>query len=325
MDRDAAPLPFGWIGDERRLVRLDAPDGSSVAWIAPSMGANVVGYAVRGRSGWRHVLFSQGAEQLAQLPSRFGVPILFPFPGHMRRGEYTWQGTTHRVPLANPNAASFTHGFAHQHPWRLEKTGAATARGDFSTDSDLSPAEREGYPFDVALVLDVSLETGALVVTLTAENQSPIEAPVAFGLHPYFGPEILGEDRTRVKVTLPGRAERLLTQNPPVPTGERRGPYGSVQVVPLGQTMLASRTDFDDDNRTAVLEAADGARIILDMDAGYGDVLLFAPDMHNALSLEPHTHAPGAASMPADSPDALQPLELGATLRAAATIRVEGI
>ena len=105
MTQNDAPLPTGWSGDERMLIRLDAPDGSSVAWIAPSMGANVIGFAVRGRNGWRQVLFSQGAEQLAALPSRFGVPILFPFPGHMRRGQYTWRGQTHLVPLANPNAA----------------------------------------------------------------------------------------------------------------------------------------------------------------------------------------------------------------------------
>jgi aldose 1-epimerase len=324
MTQDAPPLPFGWIGDERQLVRLDAPDGSSVAWIAPALGANVVGFAVRGRNGWRHALFSQGAAQLAEMPSRFGVPILFPFPGHMRRGQYTWRGKTHFMPLANPNAPSFTHGFAQHRPWRVEKTGAATARGDLSTGSDLDPAQREGYPFDVSLVVDVRVEPRALVIGLTAENQSPDEAPVAFGLHPYFGPEILGTDRTLVKVTLPGRSERVLSSNPPVPTGERRPPTEPIQIVPFGQTMLVSRTDFGAD-RTAVLEAPDGARVLLEMDAGYRDILFYAPEMHNSVSLEPHTHAPGAASLPEGSPDGLQPLELGATLRATATIRVEGV
>ena len=324
MNQDSPPLPFGWIGDERLLVRLDAPDGSSVAWIAPGLGANVVGFAVRGRDGWRHALFSQGAAQLAEMPSRFGVPILFPFPGHMRRGQYTWRGRTYSMPMANPNAASFTHGFAQHRPWRVEKTGAATARGDFFTGSDLDPAQREGYPFDVALVLDVRVEPRALVIGLTAENQGPDEAPVAFGLHPYFGPEILGEDRTRVKVTLPGASERVLSANPPVPTGERRPPTEPISIVPFGQTMLVSRTDFDAD-RTAVLEAPDGARVLLEMDAGYRDILFYAPEMHNSVSLEPHTPAPGAASLPEGSPDGLQPLALGATLRATATIRVEGV
>ncbi|MDP8923526.1 MAG: hypothetical protein M3O34_11695, partial [Chloroflexota bacterium] len=259
-----------------------------------------------------------------QMPSRFGVPILFPFPGHMRRGRYTWQGQSHLVPMANPDAPSFTHGFAHQRPWRVKKTGADTARGDFFTGSDLDPAQREGYPFDVSLVLDVRIEPRALVIALTAENQSPGSAPVAIGLHPYFGPEILGEDRTRVRVTLPGRSERVLTENPPVPTGERRPPSEPIAIVPFGQTMLVSRTDFDAD-RTAVLGAPDGARVMLEMDAGYRDILVYAPEMHNSLSLEPHTHAPGAASMPEGSPDGLQGLELGATLRATTTIRVEGI
>jgi aldose 1-epimerase len=318
-----APLPTGFEGAERDLIRLDAPDGSAVAWIAPSMGANVIGFAVRGRAGWRQILFSQGPAQLAEMPSRFGVPILFPFPGHMLGGRYTWRGHTYVMPLQNPDAKSFTHGFAQWRPWRVEKTGGSEARGDFFTGTDLDPAHRAGYPFDVRLVLDVRVEPNTLVVALTAQNEDTREAPFALGLHPYFGSGVYGPDRSRATVTLPGRAERVMSPGPPVPTGEQTPPTEPVRIVPLGRSMHVARTDFGADRVATIQAPDDGPRVRLEMDAGYRDLLFYAPEMHDSISLEPHTHAPGAASLPEGDPDGLQGFELGETLRATMTIRAE--
>src|SRR4051812_43109575 len=101
----AAPsLPLGWDGAAETLIRLTDPSGSAVAWVSPALGANVVAYAVKTPAGWRQVLHQDGPAALRERPSRFGLPILFPFPGHMLGGRYRWHGVEHQMPMLNPTA-----------------------------------------------------------------------------------------------------------------------------------------------------------------------------------------------------------------------------
>src|SRR4051794_32338641 len=83
-DRAAAPtVPPGWEGASERLYRIEAPNRRSVAWICPEIGGNTVAYAVQAGDEWRQVLHVVPPAQLREAPSRYGLPILFPFPGHM--------------------------------------------------------------------------------------------------------------------------------------------------------------------------------------------------------------------------------------------------
>jgi len=65
-----------------------------------------------------------------------------------------------------------------------------------------------------------------------------------------------------------------------------------------------------------------GWTIAVSMDAGYGDVLLFAPPAQSSISIEPYSHMPGNASLPEGHPDGLVGLAPGATYRAVARIRL---
>ncbi len=324
-DHDAPPaLPPHWERSGPKLIRIANPT-SAVAWICPELGANVAAFAVRTDTGWRYVLHQDGPEALRERPSRFGLPVLFPFPGHMVGGRYHWRGVEYQMPMLNPSAPSFTHGFAHMRPWQVTRQDESSATAMLDTRTDLEPEQRAGYPFDLTLTLDVSLAHDELTVTLVAENVGTADAPVGIGLHPYFDPAFFGLDRTALSVTLPGWRQRGLTSGPPVPTGGSLPiePSVGIQPVPLGQTMLVSRTDFDAD-RTARIAASDPANsstVDLVMGKGWEDVLLFAPDTSPSISLEPHTGAPGAASLPDGDPDGLRPLAPGQQLQVTATIK----
>jgi hypothetical protein len=100
-------------------------------------------------------------------------------------------------------------------------------------------------------------------------------------------------------------------------------PSVGIQPVPLGQTMLVSRTDFDQEPtaRITTSDPANASSVELVMGEGWEDVLLFAPDADASISLEPHTGAPGAASLPDDDPDGLRPLSPGQQLRVTVTIK----
>jgi aldose 1-epimerase len=324
----APDRPPGWQDASETLLRIADPDGRAVAWLCPELGANVVAYAVKTHLGWRQVLHQDGPAALRERPSRFGLPILFPFPGHMAGGRYRWQGQTYAMPMLNPSAPSYTHGFAHQRPWRVTRHEPGALLAVLDTRTDLEPSQRSGYPFDLTLTLEVSLAAGRLDVTLVAENVGEVAAPVGIGLHPYFDPACFsGLDRTALDVRLPGRRRRRLTASPPIPTGESDPvtPWAPIRPVPLGQTMLVSGTDFDE-ARTARIVGGDATRgsflVDLVMDDGWEDVLLFAPADGPSISIEPHTCAPGASSLPEGDPDGLRGLPPGRSLRVHAAIEV---
>jgi hypothetical protein len=130
-------------------------------------------------------------------------------------------------------------------------------------------------------------------------------------------------------VELPGRSTRARNASGPGLAPEREpAPSGPVSIVPTGQTMHASRTDFPSAPALARLvnlppiDAREGWTVELAMDGGYRDLLLFAPPVQASISLEPHTHIPGVASLPEGHPDGLTGLAPGATLQATATIRL---
>ena len=240
---DSPRTPPGWEAYAGMLIRLAGADGRALAWLAPEYGANCVAFMVRADDAWLSVLHDDGPEALAARPSRFGCAILFPFPGHMMDFRYHWQGTTLTIPRRGSTAPSFTHGFAHTHPWQVIDVAPDRVTVAFSTADALVPDQRAGYPFDVRLTETVSIAGDTLRISLAATNEGADAAPVGIGLHPYFAAAPLGGDRTRVRVELPGQKEHV--QSHSVPTGEKRpvvSPW--VAVPPLGETANVARTDL---------------------------------------------------------------------------------
>jgi aldose 1-epimerase len=331
----APTIPTGWESAAERLYTIASRDGRSVAWICPEIGGNVIAYAVLHGSTWVQIFDIGEPAALRDTPSRYGLPVLFPFPGGMQNGRYAWAGQEYVVPPtyptgSDPDGANIViHGFAHIRPWRFVEQDADRIVLEFRTPDALDPDRAASYPFTVSLRHQITLGSDGLTSVLTAENQGSETAPVAFGLHPYFGAGVLGADRTQVKVELPGASTRTRsTDLPPRMTGDREpAPEGQVSIVPLGDRMIASRTDFPQPAiaRVVNLPPLDGRRgwtVELEMDSGYRDLLLFAPPVQNSISLEPQSHMPGGVSLPEGHPDGLAALAPGATLQAACRIRL---
>lgn len=304
-------VPPGWEHASGTDVRLVDAAGGAVAWIAPERGANCFAFAVRHAAGWTNILHTTDAAELAALPSRFGIPILFPFPGHMMDFHYQWRGTTYHIPRHGSTRPSFTHGFAHNRPWRVIAQSDDAVTTEFATPDDLTNDERAGYPFAVRLQSAMRVTNGGLEITLRATNEGSENAPVGLGLHPYFAAAALGGDRTQIAVRLPGQTERLTATN--VPTGETRPATDApIPVPPLGETTLVVRTDLGA-HPVATLTGG-GNRVVFAFTEGVRDLVFFAPDAQPSLSIEPHTLAPGAASQTEGRPDGLHPLAPGASL-----------
>lgn len=313
--------PPGWEQDEKRLLRFADPEGGAIAWIAPELGGNCIGYAVRRAGGWQQIFHSAGPGALRAAPTRFGLPILFPFPGHVRESRYHWVGIEHQLPPNVQGRQHYVHGFAQFHHWRMERSGEGGIIAEFSTLTDLPERAAAGYPFAICLRLTLQLTGGTLLVRLAATNEGEKEAPVGLGLHPYFALDALGGDRSAVQAWLPGRSEHTLVAA--IPTGERVAvEAGTITLSPPGQTLLVARTDLDERAFAALFGPPGSARITLSLAEGCRDLLLFAPDQQPSISLEPHSVAPGAASQPPGSPDGLVGSQPRATTSLAVTVSV---
>lgn len=318
---DAPLTPPGWEAQADDLVRLTDADGQARAWFAPGIGGNCLAFAVRVAGEWTQVLAYTDPETVRAKPTRFGSAVLFPFPGHTRGGHYAWGGKMYTLPGEVSAGGTITHGFAHQHPWHVvEKTGTSvTAR--FETPADLSPAERDAYPFRVRVTETVQVAADALNISLEATNTGDTAVPVGIALHPYFAVAALGGGRDAVRVTLPGRTERLL--GPPIPTGETRPAPGPFTAVPVGIVDTRSRTDIAA-GAEATLTGTVG-RVRFTLVEGVRDVLYFAPPWQESLSLEPHSLMPSASSYPEGHPDGLPALAPGASMRLAVRVRYEAM
>jgi galactose mutarotase-like enzyme len=293
------PAP-GWANSA--LVRLSDAHGSALAWIAPEAGANCIAFAVRRAGEWVNLLFSAGPDALRSRPTRFGIPLLAPFPGLLPGGSYTWRGIEYRLA---PNAAdgrTFAHGFAHDRPWRVTRQSAGDVELALNAPEALSAAERAGYPFEIDLRARFSLETGALRIEFEAVNRGRDPAPVGLGLHPYFPFAPLAERREDLVVAL----------SPPAKP---------VTLPPLGTPMLVAFPDPGIDP-VARLHAAHGNPAIeLSVAAGAGALSVYAPADQPSASFEPTTCALSAMAHGEGGPLGMPALASGGRLALRATLR----
>lgn len=298
--RPECPVP-GWA--EASLIRLGNEQDTALAWIAPEAGANCIAFSVKRAGAWVNLLFSAGPDALRARPTRFGIPLLAPFPGLLPGGRYAWRGVEYRL---RPNAAdgrNFAHGFAHDRPWRVTRQTAGEVELTLRLPKALSAAERAGFPFEIDLRARYSLDAGALRIDLDAVNGGREPAPVGLGLHPYFAVAPLAEQR-----------EDTVAEPPP--------PAAAVALPPLGRAMLETWPDAGE-THVARLRAArrDGPAIELRTFSGAAALAIFAPADQPSVSFEPTTCAlsamakgeGGPVGMPALAPG--ERLELRATLQ----------
>ena len=316
---DAPLTPPGWESETENLVRITDADGQARAWYAPALGGNCLAYAVRTGDGWQQVFAVVEPAKVHASPTRYGCAVLFPFPGHMREGQYQWRGQTYTLPGKLSEARTITHGFAQKHPWHIVQAHPDELTARFETPTDLDAEERAAYPFAIAVTETVRLSEGELYISLEATNTGQDDAPVGIALHPYFTVRTLGGEREGVTVSLPGATERLL--GPPIPTGETRPAPGDFAAVPMGAVDTRSRTEIAPGAEATLTGTA--GRVRFTLVEGITDLLYFAPPWQESLSLEPHSLMPSAASFPEDDPDGLPALAPGATVRLAIRVRFE--
>jgi aldose 1-epimerase len=242
-------------------------------------------------------------------PTRYGIPILFPWPNRIRDGRFTFEGRDFQLPLT-PGAPHASHGFVRQRPWTVQSAGA-DERGAFCRASiDLGESADDAWPFPCRLTLEYRLFGSALGIQAEAENLGTAPMPMGFGIHPWFDVPF-GPTGTRGEMELRVPASTFWELDDSFCTTGNVRPVGD-GFDARGWRPLEDR--FVDDvftgltlqNGWFVAELRDpssGQQITVRSDGAFREHVVFAPHYADVVCLEPYTCATDAFNLAARSLD----------------------
>jgi aldose 1-epimerase len=259
-------------------------------------------------------------------PFRSGIPILFPWPGRIADGRFSYGGHDVRLPINDTTHNCAIHGLTYNRAFKVTRKGPyfVAARLDSRTDAELSAL----WPFPFVLDLDYEIGNG-LRLHAAVENVGPTTLPFGLGAHPYFHAP-LDKRGTRAAMQVQGDIDkhweldrRLL------PTGELKPAAGRFDVhspVTLGADTL------DDAYTLAPNRGQRAARLIdpqlkmaveLRADPIFRHLVLFAPPAPDVVALEPYTCGPNVFNLASKGIDGgLLELAPGARFEASFEVRL---
>jgi aldose 1-epimerase len=283
--------------------------GSAVAEVWPDHGFN----ALRWQSGGvGDLLYASPEWEQNPVPTRSGVPLLFPFPNRIRDGRFEHEGREYQLPLNDSTKKNAIHGFAPRRPWHVAGHGAdassAWIRGEFRASRE-APDTLNLWPSDYTVAVTIRLRSNSLRYEFQVSNDGHQSFPFGLGMHPYFcfphsefEPEI-----QRCRLHAPARSIWELADS--LPTGGRKPATGVLDWnIPrlIGDTTLDTLyTDLGTVHHNsaglclrAELRHADrGGSLQVWASPDFRESVLFTPVHRQAICIEPYTCATDAANL----------------------------
>ncbi len=310
-------------------VTLTHPSGAT-ARVTVGFGFNCFDWRVPGPRGdvqllWQHPEFADGNQR----PSGSGIPLLFPFPGRIPQGKFTWQDKDYQLPLRDGRGNAI-HGFVHERPWRVLHQTATTLRGEFQASLD-GPDIRNLWPADFRIEARYTLDVRSLTLDITVYNPDQKPLPCGFGAHPYFRLPIGGDSAGRCVVSLPVRKQWELAEL--LPTGKQLDVASSAALhdgVPFEQLQfddVFTDLQFLEGHATATIrDPSSGLTLAADYDRTIRECVVYTPPHREAICIEPLTCVPGAITMVDSAADhGLRVLAPGEAFSTRMRFRVAGV
>ena len=286
--------------------------GTVRAEVWPQWGFNCLRWQVRQPDGrWGDLLYCAPDWAVNPVPTRSGHPILFPFPGRIRHGAFSFEGRTFTLPHNDSTQQHAIHGFTPRNPWRVtdfeEGKDSGRLTGQFHLSQDL-PSAHSLWPSDFRLTVSYVLLPDRLQVEAAVVNLGPRPLPFGLGYHPYFRLPSVVEDNID-GLLLQAHVNEVWEAEGNLPTGERSkvtGPIDFRQSRPIGDTSL-------DHVFTRVIAGPSGGngltvlaelshenrrgRLQVCADASFRELVLFTPPHRHAIAIEPYTCSADAANL----------------------------
>jgi aldose 1-epimerase len=292
----------------------------AVAEIAPGLGTNC--YAFRaadagpGSEGGNWLNLIDVPPDLATLqehPDIFGIPILFPFPNRIRGGAWQFEGKTYQFNKP-PESPTSIHGLLLNQPYQVEKRSAGRdgAILGCSLDTRDFPDVGRQYPFPFKIQITYTLgpvspasdtpdqrpevPTLCLKMDVSITNTGERNMPMGFGIHPYFHTLLApNSDATQAMITVPA-AKYWELDEALVPTGTTYSASGALDLrngQPFAKTELDhvfTDVQLTDGISRCIIDNRDTGRgMILESDAQFRELVVYAPPGRSSICFEPYT------------------------------------
>ncbi len=284
-------------------ITVASPDGSTKAEFVPE--ANMVCCSLT-HEGAELLHPGAGVRAYAERGKTMGIPLLHPWANRLSDFRYRVAGRTvklargdRRIPV-DPGGLPIHGVLPGLLRWQAkpgETAGKLTAVLRWTGDELL-----EVFPFPHELQLEVTVDSGELVLATTLEPTGEDQVPVAFGYHPYLTVRDSSRQAWRVKL---GAFRRLLLDERMIPTGEREPVQR--RSFRLGQMNLDD--GFDALTVPAEFEVRSATCAIrVEFRTGYHFAQVYAPTGEDFICFEPMT-APANALIGGDGLQLVSPGE----------------
>jgi len=246
------------------------------------------------------------------VPTRSGVPLLFPFPNRIRGGRFRANGKEYQLPLNDSTKQNAIHGFAPRRPWRVTGHGAddtgAWLRGEFRASLD-APDTLGLWPSDYSLTADLRLGALHLRYDFDVANLGSEPLPFGLGMHPYFRFPYCGPDENVARWRLHAPAKSVWLLEDSLPTGQKWPAQGELNwnelraigdaapdtvYTDLGEVHAASGGLL---GRAELRHTDFGGALSVWCSPEFRESVLFTPVHRKAVCVEPYTCATDAANL----------------------------
>ncbi len=287
------------------VIRIEDATTRASAEILLSQGFNCFSWKVPAKEEatgfremlWAHENYASGEERA----SGSGIPLLFPFPGRIEKGFFTFEGEALQLADTSANGNAI-HGYALDNPWRVFDQQADRVTAHFQPSVD-APSVLGQWTGDYLLKATYRIEGNQLHFDFEAYNLGAESLPFGFGTHAYFRLPISGQGASeQTLVTAPidgewlsnemiptGECAKLATDHPLVAGSALSGAnYDTPFRIPPGESELLT---------TTLKDPTTGRRLVQTFDRSMTCCVVYLPPHREAICLEPYTCVPNPFGM----------------------------
>lgn len=245
--------------------------GDLLCDIKPELGGSIAGLWL----GTDPVLSSVPGAQMQTVRQSGSYPLV-PFSNRIGQAQLQWAGTSHPLVRNFDPEPHAIHGVGWQRPWAVLESSDTFALLSLEHRADAA------WPFDFDCSQAFKLEAGALEMSLSITNQSPVAAPVGLGWHPFF-PKRPG---TEVQFSATGRWEM----------GSDKLPTHRVDHPGLHQTLESLTVDHCFEGWGGVLTLQDSVMRVR-VSSALRHLVVYTNPQRDNIAVEPVSHVNNALNL----------------------------
>lgn len=218
-------------------AEIASPDGSVRARILTGYGAALQELVLKNPMGAsRSVIcgFASPDVVAEEGAVRYWGTVLFPFVNRIKDGAYSFGGKSYSLPTNEAGRGHALHGLVFDKPFSVKDKHEEEDQATLVLECSIGAGEHPGYPFAVSLEMRFTLsEKEGLACKATLTNRGIEQAPVGFGVHPYY---TTGTPIDEVLFRLPPCREVDCDPQSLIPTGDYKDFSEYTEYKKLGHT-----------------------------------------------------------------------------------------